>query len=201
MLQHSTSVSSKVRTSTSKFLSWYGAAFLNLSRLYKLVAQHSNGRDVERTLINFENIHLTIRLCLLGAFGDDDRRIGERLQSINTRCPNLLHIQTLTSYEDEVNEAILGSRDYLTPRATRRVATTIAQKDLKLPVSPKGLQDIKNPFCIGLRQAYARDYQKANVIGLGVRSLQWFLRFSYMHKSVNLVSQTIYHNCSNVGLY
>ena len=170
------------------FAQWFGtnwnANVLVLERKHKTFKQgviKTNLHEPERQLLLDENLMMTLRLLLGGAYDYDHAWISITVKNLLKVCPKLF--QLLLPPTERVDATSLshipihdGSVKKIRPLASHWIPSLYIQRYTELPSKP----DEDPSFAAGLRQAYSRDYSIRNVYEFGNCRLQYCLKFSFV---------------------
>jgi len=156
----------------------------------------SNGREVEKLFLHQDNIHLTIRLVAEGGFDTSEPELTSRIAKIRSTCPILLDgflpTAKQASDSEEAEMAIQADPNHSKPMVAKCISRSFAKDVLDLPTSTADLKNVSHPICLAVRQAYTRDYHRANIVNLSTAGFQWCEQFSFTDEWV------ISNNCSTL---
>lgn len=156
---------------------------ISLDRIFKAFSPFLNGRAVERSLMNHENVRLTLFLALHGAFGEytNSKALIKRLSE---DCPSLVKKFSPFEEEEELEEDEAGTfllaqedRSHLKSKVAKRIESSYVSRVLKLPTSCKDMPP--NNFFMSLLNSLRNDYNLPTTVGLGHKGLQWFKQLSF----------------------
>lgn len=167
------------------------------SRWYKKIIYDTNHRNVERALLQRENVQQTVRLILANAFRRTDRELTELFYELYTECPSIfdpvlplserLGLEAVLTEDyytgDDESELRLDSDDtHIHPAALGRIAPGYAGDVMKLPLRSRGMSD---SFRRLLRASYHTDYSMPNIFEFGKVAIQWSKKFAFDDRCVN----------------
>jgi hypothetical protein len=149
-------------------------------------ARYGNGRAVEKLLLHLENIDQTIRLAVAGAFSTpENHQITARLQELEQTCPVLISAflprsgQISSDDGEDPTMMILPDPYYKQVCVSKCISRAMVRGVLGLPIFSTDVCAADNLIGSALRKAYARDFQKPNLVELGSCAIQWCEKVSF----------------------
>ncbi|KAI9749166.1 MAG: Glutathione reductase [Chaenotheca gracillima] len=157
-------------------------------RIYKEWVTSTNFRDVEKVLLSRENVQLTLRLCLGGAYARDEPDITKALSKMHQQCPTLFESilppsERLTE-DDESYLEIQDDAKHSQPAALYCLSRRYVLEELKFPINARHLH-VNDPFLVQVRRAYAVDYDKPSAMGLERWPFQWCRKIIFTDPQVS----------------
>ncbi|ELR04371.1 hypothetical protein GMDG_06740 [Pseudogymnoascus destructans 20631-21] len=114
-------------------------------RLFKKWAEYLNGRGVEKALVHRENVNVTLRLILQGAFDQSHPVISAQVKALYHQCPMLAeHILPSSQWADTTEDDALDIKPdatHIHPRATHCVARAFVKNELDLPLQMRDVPE------------------------------------------------------------
>lgn len=168
----------------------HGLAGEEKHRYFKKVIYTTNHRNVEMVLLIKESIRQTLRLLIANGFRDDkDAAITQCLQELHLEVPNLFASLLPRSAqeafegkgrdeddEDEDFEGIEDDDKHQQLKVTGAIQAKYCREILGLPTRTTKMSD---SFKQGLRNAYATEYNAADIVNFPPGSLVWSKKMSY----------------------
>ncbi|KAL9036395.1 MAG: hypothetical protein Q9180_004325 [Flavoplaca navasiana] len=151
-------------------------------RYFKKVVYQTNHVNVERLLLEHENLRQSVRLLLLDAWPDEEQ-VTAVMKDIYRKCPTLFESLVSKSEQDSLRSSLIGIDDddeitlqsdplHQHVTATGRLKPKYCREVLKVPTRANDpLTTIE--FKTQLRRAFTQDYRQPNVIYLGPHGFQW----------------------------
>ena len=144
----------------------------------------TNHQDVEKVLLQQENLQLTLHLLADGGFKLSDPGITEVIQELCTSCPTmfkcLLHsVEDATLDETNLGTDIIKSHTHQSPLTFSWLVQAYVQDTLNLPVHLAKM-DVWDHFATMLCKVYNEEYNMPNVSGLGNIIMAYYEKISFL---------------------
>ena len=160
-------------------------------REYKLDVYNTNFQNVERDLLESENLRQTVRLLLQDAFIIAEPVLTQLLKELRDECPLLFNklLPKSERSQDDLDEdsylLLKSDASHGLPAALGRLQARYIRQELSLPVRSSSIDSV---FQKKLRDAYRIDYGMPGIMHFGSASIPWSKKLSFNDPCVPKIS-------------